>query len=183
MNRFTQFFAALLRRRGLRRDQAAWIERHLTREEQALFYQMAPSDQRHAVAVAMKAAALASQEGLGERERRLLVRAGLLHDIGKAAGEIGLFARAWVVVVKALAPPLAAAWTRRAREELLHGGRDSLARRMRRAFYTSEVHPLRGAAMAALWGVEPEVVELIRRHHQGAGSRLDALLAAADRSS
>lgn len=183
MNRITQFFVALFRRRGLNAAQVAWVDEHLAPAERALFWQMAPSDQRHAVAVSMKAAAMARTMGLDERERLLLLRAGLLHDIGKARGEIGLVARAWVVIVRALAPALASQWSRRAREELLGGGPASFGVRMRRAFYIDEVHPLRGAAMAAWWGVEGDVVELIRRHHQRPGDSLGEALAAADRSS
>ena len=183
MNRFAQFVVALARRGGLSEAQTAWVDKHLSAEERALFWQMSPSDQRHAVAVSMKASALAKEAGLGERERLLLIRAGLLHDIGKVSGEAGLFARAWAVVARALAPGLVARWGRKAREELLEAGRAGLMARMRRAFHTCEVHPARGAAMAALWGVEEEVVDLIRRHHQSGSGPLSDLLAAADRSS
>lgn len=183
MNRFTQFLVAVLRRRRLSRSRVAWVDQHLTQVERALFWQLAPSDQRHAVAVSMKASAMARAEGLGERERLLLVRAGLLHDIGKVAGEMGLLARVWVVAVKALFPALASKWSRRAREELLGSGASTFGERMRRAFYTDDVHPMRGAAMAAWWGVEGDVVELIRRHHESPGDLLGEVLAAADRSS
>lgn len=183
MNRVAQFVVALARRRRLSRAQTAWVDRHLSAGERALFWQMSPSDQRHAVAVSMKASALAQRAGLGERERILLIKAGLLHDAGKVSGEAGLCARAWAVVLRALAPGLVAKWSRQAREELLQAGPASPMARMRRALYTCEVHPARGAAMAALWGVEEEVVELIRWHHQAGSGPLSDVLAAADKSS
>ncbi len=183
MNRLAQFVVALARRRGLGEAQTAWVDRHLNAEERALFWQMAPSDQRHSVAVSMKAAALASEAGLSDRERLLLIRAGLLHDIGKVSGEAGLLARAWAVVARRVAPGLVASWSRKARQEFLEAGPPRLMARMRRAIHTCEVHPERGAAMAALWGVEEEVVDLIRRHQKAGGGPLSDVLAAADRSS
>ncbi|MBO2520472.1 MAG: HDOD domain-containing protein [Clostridia bacterium] len=182
MNRVAQFFravAALLR--GLRGDEIQWVKAHLSPWEEALFWQMSRIDQVHAVRVSMKAAQIAREEGIrDEASVRALVRAGLLHDIGKVNGDIGLFDRVAVVLLKRFAPRLADALAVRGRQELVHGTRRGIGTGLRRALYAHAVHAERGAAMAKLLGVEEAVVELIRCHHrpQGGGRLLEAFVKA-----
>ena len=111
-----------------------------------------------------------------------LIRAGLLHDIGKIGGDVTLWQRVAIVLVQRLSPKLARALAERGKEDLVRGfARSSWGARWRRAFYTQSVHAERGAAMAKMWGVEEEVLQLIRWHHQPQrGGRLLQLLSQAD---
>lgn len=183
MRRVAQFFRTVAAQRGLREDEVRWVQKHLSTQEEALFWQMSPIDQKHAVEVSRRAAALATAEGLtSPRELRVLIRAGLLHDIGKIGGDMTLWQRVAIVLVQRLSPKLARALAERGKEDLARGFlRSSWGARWRRAFYTQSVHAERGAAMAKMWGVEEEVLQLIRWHHQPQrGGRLLQLLSQAD---
>lgn len=183
MSRVGQFVRAVAALRGLNAEELRWVRTHLAPWEEALFWQMSRIDQKHAVRVSMRAAEIARRDpSLDEPSRRVLARAGLLHDIGKVRGDIGLFDRVAIVLVRRLAPRLAERLAAQGRDALLRPGRRGLGRGLCRAFYAHAVHAERGAAMAELFGVEGEVVDVIRLHHRPPeGDRLLAIFAEADR--
>lgn len=183
MKRIAQFFRALAAVKGLRAEEIHWVQQYLAPHEEALFWQMSPLDQKHAVTVSMRAATLARHRGVGDGEDiRVLIRAGLLHDIGKIRGDISLFQRVAIVLARRFAPRFFAALIQEGADDLVRGlSRPSWRARWRRAFYTQAVHAERGAAMAKMWGIEDAVLDLIRAHHQPQGDdRLLEILAEAD---
>lgn len=184
MSRVSQFWRAVFAGKRLGDDEVRWVQKYLSPPEEALFWQMSPIDQKHAVDVSQRIVSIARHRGVWDgAEIRMLIRAALLHDIGKIDGDIGLFDRITIVLVKRLAPSLAKALAQRGKEDLERKGvRRTWRAGVRRAFYTQAVHAERGAAMAKLVGVEDQVLHLIRHHHHPQrGDRLLEVFAEADR--
>jgi HD domain len=83
-----RFFGALLPL-GPRSDDESWALAHLTDGERELWYRMSGPDRRHAVRVARDTMSLLG----GEEDRRDVIAAALLHDVGKVEASLGTFAR------------------------------------------------------------------------------------------
>ncbi len=143
-------------RRGLPAAALAEIEALLAPGERALFARFLPRDQQHSYLV------FRSLRDDGQDDLRLL-RAALLHDIGKARERPSPWDRIWPVLVEKVAPRLAARWG---------AGR---ATGWRRAFAIRQQHAAWGAEMAAAAGSDPLVVALIRRHQDPLPPGADAL--------
>ena len=132
-----------------------------------LFSEMSAVDQKHALNV------LADVRRAGYDDPAL-AQAALLHDAAKGAGNVTLFHRVGVVLVKGFAP---GAWKR------LKAETEPPRRSLLRPFWAHANHPESGAQLAAAAGCLPDAVDLIRRHqdplpYSGELSRQDALLAA-----
>ena len=82
-----------------------------------------------------------------------LLTAALLHDVGKAAAQIGVWHRSIKVLLKRLAPD---------RWQSLSRPTDPNS--LRYPFYVLDVHPLLGSRMAAKVGCSKTTVWLIRNH-------------------
>lgn len=155
MQRLKQFYSALTA--SVTESDLAFIQKNLSKQEQALFFQMDVVDQRHALDVAGYAYQAATARGLGSK-RKVLVKAALLHDIGKVRGELTLLTRLAFVLCPAL-----------------------VAKYRKKAWKSLKEHASRGAHMAETFGVEKEVVDLIREHHnQEASSESLEVLQEAD---
>jgi hypothetical protein len=153
-----QFFRAMAAR--VRADEYAMIEERLPPAQAALFYRMARSDRRHCLDVYY------TLIRAGCREEDLL-RAALLHDAGKAAGDRGggmpmtVFHRVAIVLLQALTVQGAGPrWLAR----LAADGRGWKA-----PFAVHARHARAGAEWAAEAGCSPAVVALIRAHHGDGG--------------
>lgn len=132
-----------LLRRAPQPEELAWMRTLLTPPQQALFLAQQPGDQAHALVVAR------SLQQAGQAEPRLL-RAALLHDVGKAPG-IPLAYRTLLVLLKRVAP----GWLRQL-SATEHGWLAPLARAVH--------HPELGAELVERAGSEAEVVALVRYH-------------------
>ena len=159
-------FLRILRsaRKGLDNEYRSFTERFLDANELFLFDQMAPWDQYHTVNTAMYALKKCTGVGsrpntditvVGETKIHLLtlIKAALLHDIGKVKGYAGLPTRLYVSFIRRAFPNYR-------RRHANHSGN-----RIQHALYVDLVHPVRGAYMALSAGVHPAVADLIRRHH------------------
>ena len=143
--RARQFFRALTA--SLAEEHLGEAKEALTRAQWTLFLRLPPSDRRHALAVYR-----ALQEH-GSEPGDLLV-AALLHDVGKTAAPMPLWARVMVVLLERFAP------------RLLNRLSRGQAQGWRRPFVVYRRHAEVGADMAAQAGCSPLVVTLIRRHHE-----------------
>jgi len=114
-----------------RREVEGWL---LGAGESALYWEQPVSDQRHGLEAARRVAAVDS-------ERRDLVRAGLLHDIGKRHSGLGLVGRSLASAATKLRIPVSGSWER----YLEHG--------------------TLGAEELARLGAEWIVIEFTRHHH------------------
>ncbi len=135
--------------RSLTPREQTWVADHLAPGEARLFWAQAKADQRHAHDVARW---VAGRPDAGHG----LIRAALLHDVGKRHTRLGVIGRSLATIAHLLGLPLAG----RLRRYMEHG-------------------PL-GAADLADLGVEPAVEAFARFHHQAPPARLPDDLTAAD---
>lgn len=118
--------------------------------QMALFRRMHPSEQVHSIQV-MQAVLRTGADLLGERRTDVL-RAALLHDVGKNCYPLRIWERVLIVLATAFAPIFVGRW----------GEGEVMS--WRRAFVVARQHPSWGAQMAAEAGATPLTVALIRRH-------------------
>ncbi len=135
----------------------ALVEKYLDEPGKFLFYQMNRFDQHHCLTVA-RDILVKHQTTLKDFEMNLLMKAALLHDIGKSEGEFDLINRILVALIRRFFP----FW----RNRLALTNPSTWWEQLRYGVYLDLVHPARGAHMAQLLGINPVVVELIQRHHE-----------------
>lgn len=125
----------------------AWrhVAAHLTPAELALFRRFARSDQVHSYRVMQTLLAA------GHDDPHLL-KAALLHDVGKTRVRLYVWDRVLVVLGKALFPGKMAVWGQKRPSG------------WRKAFVVKANHAAWGAALAEQAGSDPAVVALIRYH-------------------
>lgn len=141
----------LLRFRLPRNDQV-FIKNYLNEAGRFLFNQMAVMDQIHSVRVAR----YIIQEAAVRKGLNLdsLVQAALLHDVGKVKGDMSRGHRIVVGIIRRLFPQKRQKWGRRDKTSALCY-----------ALYVDLIHPSRGGYMAESMGINPQVVSLIKSHH------------------
>jgi hypothetical protein len=129
----------------MRPEDRALVECHLSAVERELFNRMASADQRHSVDVLRTLL----RDGIEDQQ---LLKAALLHDVGKSRGRITVFHRTIAVLAKALFgrwhlitawPPESGWWT---------------------PFYVMSNHPRIGASMLAKAGCDERVWRLVELH-------------------
>ncbi len=150
------------------------IDTYLDDSGKFLFYQMSRLDQHHALAVT-RAIITELKDSASSEDYDTLIKAALLHDVGKVRGDFSFLSRILVGLVKRISPTI--------RGKLAFTNPNTYWEKIRYGFYVDLIHPLRGAHMAKIFGIEPAIVEMIRHHHdpplKGQSSEL-ALLQKAD---
>jgi putative nucleotidyltransferase with HDIG domain len=131
-----------------------FVDRYLSVGEQKIFWNMNLPEQRHSLNVAYTALELAA--GCETVNRELLLKAALLHDVGKVRGDISIADKVITVVADTLVPRMAYQWARE--------GRGGKLANLRHALYIYYHHAARGAALLSACS-SPEVVDLVSRHH------------------
>ena len=137
------------------------VRQILTPEQTALFIQMQPSEQAHAIRVLHAVQAFCHQQGLAPDED--LQTAALLHDVGKACYPLRLWERVIIVLGKVILPEKAQQWG-------MANDSSIPPRGWVRPFVVAAQHPGWGAELAAQHGASPCTVALIRWHQADAGS-------------
>ncbi len=127
-----------------------WVAKHLPQEAQTLFYAMHPADQYHVLHVARTAMKLWEKAPVGDRE--LLLRAALLHDVGRVRGDLDIFGKVWAVLLKHYLPAQAQALAQSDKGYLGH------------IMYVYYHHPEIGAQKLEAIGMVQEAA-IIRYHH------------------
>lgn len=130
----------------VRPEELALVRKWLSNEEQRVFSLMSPADQRHSIRVLTALLA----EGVGDVD---LLKAALLHDVGKSRCRISVLHRTLAVLVAPVmarltplnAAPSAGSWWL--------------------PFYVIVNHPRIGAAMLARSGCSDRVWRLTELHH------------------
>lgn len=138
-----QFWQSLKKSPGEREWEK--VEVILTPAELALFKTLPAPDQNHSLRV------LSTLEAAGESDPELL-KAALLHDIGKARHPLSRTERIFAVLVRGALPELAAEW----------GRKDP--RGLQRPLAVIQQHPEWGAELAEKAGCSQAVIWLIRHH-------------------
>ncbi|NLY75348.1 MAG: HDIG domain-containing protein [Firmicutes bacterium] len=142
-------------RPGMNKEGRKLIDDYLDDAGKFLFSQMSKADQHHSIAVAQTILTQAAY--LRGVKIKSLVKAALLHDIGKVEGDFNLLSRLFVGIIRRVKPTL--------RGKLAITNPSNLWEKIKYGCYVDLVHPARGAHMAKIFGIEPAVVEMIRRHH------------------
>jgi len=158
--RVRQFWRAITAR--ISQSDYRFIQQQLSPGEQALFFQMAVIDQRHCLDAAFLAQAMGQALGVGEKQLQAITKAALLHDVGKVAGDEGLWDRVLITLLQSVSPKLV-------RKYAAEGscGMSRLGKRKGFAYacFVHLSHVERGAHMLASFGCETEIVRLVERHH------------------
>ena len=89
IQRVKQFYRAITAR--ITMADRAWVEETLPAAAKPLFYDMHPADQYHALNVAKTAMRLWGEAPAGDRD--LLLRAALLHDVGRVQGDMDIMGK------------------------------------------------------------------------------------------
>lgn len=139
------------------------VAAYLDAREQSLFYAMDINSQKHAVKVALTCLNLAARHP--SVNRKLLVRAALLHDIGKQQGDLTTLYRIIFVITDKLFPWLGMTLAKQGNALIRQQLPDLPWQKLRHAFFVLYSHPVLGSRKAEAVGVEPEILELIARHH------------------
>lgn len=172
LHRIWQLVSALTAE--IKADEIAFVNLYLNPLEQNLFYRMSVVDQRHA----LDATYIARELAAGQRgeEDPLLIRAALLHDIGKRDGELTILDRTLIVIFQHFWPRRMTIWALE--------GRGGFVRNRRHAFFVAVNHGERGAAALAEIGCDQRIVDLVRDHHRpGMNDWRMSILQEADRRS
>ncbi|MDU2064028.1 MAG: HD domain-containing protein [Sporomusaceae bacterium] len=135
-----------------------FVQEYLQVKERALFYQMNLPDQYHALQVAYSARRLAvSHTKSRSIQLNLLIRAALLHDVGRLKGDVTTFDKIWTVLFDCF-------WEKRGRK---WASQTALPRdHWRRALYLHYCHGEVGADRLQRLGCDELLVALVRVHHQ-----------------
>lgn len=141
--RLRQFWQAAEAELGLWRPPEIGLE--LNEAERALFSAMSRTDQRHALAVWQYL------QDHGPTDP-ILLKAALLHDVGKANTSITLWHRGAAVLLKGLGPKVR-------QKAVGHPNKWS------HALYENARHPERGAQLLRAAGMAESVVKLVYHHH------------------
>lgn len=123
---------------------------------QELFYRMHPADQVHALNVARTAEQLATGCRVAV-DMDLLLRAALLHDVGREKGDLDIWGKVFCVLMYHYLPSLARHWQCAAVRYPWQ--------RIGHALYVYEHHPVLGAGRLRRIGMDAEA-DIIERHHE-----------------
>lgn len=141
-----------------------FVAQYLSLKEQQSFYAMDVNSQKHCVLVARTCLQLLSPQADStlafspdKVNSKQLLRAALLHDIGKIKGDLNTWERVMVVVIKQFCPKLAI----RLSSDSHNGETTGLSH----AIYVHHHHSRLGQEKAITLGVEDEVCSLIANHH------------------
>ena len=165
--RTKQFFWALFAKKSLMEDERYVVslrdvDNRLTPAERRLFATMDSADQRHCLDVFC----LLREWGHDDED---LLRAALLHDVGKGLARVRLWHRVAIVLANAV---------HRRIVDRLQSDRPAS---WRYPFCVHRQHAELGARLAEGAGCRPRVVDLIRRHDTSSGDELAEALHRADR--
>jgi|GEM_PF-83010 len=151
--RIRQFIRAVFSR--MEPEDHETVKNYLDPGEKRLFYGMDPAVQKHCVNAAGTVQLLSAR--IPEIDCQKLIKAALLHDIGKTRGNLNLLSRAGYVLVNTISPGLAARFAQKGPVTGLPGWRNT--------FYIHLYHDEIGAAMAEDAGLDEDLVFLLRNHH------------------
>jgi len=158
--RITQFFSAL--KAKISYEDLTFIDKYLNSTEKSLFFEMDLPTQKHCLNVTKTSLLLIrklhNNSGYANIDTNLLIKTGLLHDIGKPAGGLRTWHRVVIVVANSLLPAsLLNDFSRDYNKTSKLG--------LKYAFFLQKNHPALGGALAKRFNLNPELIYLIKEHH------------------
>lgn len=136
-----------------------FIEKHLDQREQALFRAMNLPDQRHSLNVAYTSIFLAKE--IADVDERKLIKASLLHDVGKIYGDVSTFDKIVTVIAYKFAPIWSEKWAKL--------GKGNKLDNLRHAFYIYLNHAERSKEKLIAIGLN-ELADIVSKHHKAPAS-------------
>jgi len=97
--RIKQFFNALWAK--VTTDDKKFVSNYLSDDESNLFYSLPVYEQAHCIRVAKD---VLQNSRMSSEKQRVIVRAALLHDIGKLAGGLGIITKSLMVLLDRFMP-------------------------------------------------------------------------------
>lgn len=158
VKRVKQFLHAITAK--LDRADEAFLSNYLTTTEQELFRQMTLPDRRHSLNVAYQVQQLIKPTM--DSKRRLLTRAALLHDVGRAENSLSTAMKVMAVLFSAIFP----SFSRHLAESKEIKCKKSGLANFRQVLFVYYHHGEIGACRLKALGVEREIIELVARHHR-----------------
>lgn len=156
--RVKQFICAITAKLYLTDEQ--YLAEYLTAAEQQLFRQMELPDQRHSLNVAYTAQQLA-KHSTGLR-LRLLIRAALLHDVGRTKNDLSTANKIFDVLFSTIFPRFARQW---GGSSMVRCGNYAVER-VHHVLFIYYHHGQIGARRLQELGIETDIIEMVARHHQ-----------------
>ncbi|MCD5406066.1 MAG: HD domain-containing protein [Desulfotomaculum sp.] len=151
--RIKQFFSAI--NSTINSKDQHFILLYLNLKEQKLFFDMDVPTQKHCLNVAYTCWELLQNHPKINKE--VLLKAALLHDCGKKAGEVTTLHRVAIVLSQAFMPNFA--------KKMIQQGQTKSAGTLSNAFYIQSIHSNRGAKIAKKAQVPASIITLIEQHH------------------
>lgn len=157
MKRSRQFFRALFCKFDSK--DRAFIDQYLDLAEKSLFNNMDVPVQKHCVNVARTVQDICSGQDVNTGR---IIKAALIHDIGKTRGSFKLTHRVLYVICCRLSPGLAKNIGRLKNGQQLKSG---WFNRMQYAFYVHLNHERLGAELARKANLSQDIIFFIQNHH------------------
>lgn len=159
--RIIQFWRAINAK--IKFEDKVFIEKYLNEQEQNLFFAMRIYDQRHVVNVAYTANEIINKECILDINKNLLIRACLLHDVGRTAQDICLFDKIINVLLAKFLPQKSKQWSENA-QKLQGISPRSFWQKRKFAVFIYYNHAQLGAEKLEKIGLV-EIANIIRYHH------------------
>lgn len=150
--RMQQFFAALFQR--LNNKDQQFISNYLNIAEASLFNQLPAYEKKHAVNVARKMLALMGDAS--DSQKRVAVKIGLLHDIGKSQVKISLVNKSLMVMLRFFLPTFYKMMSQK--------GEAHQTNSYCRKVYIYDQHAKLGAQMLSRAGEDQVIVDVVSSH-------------------
>ncbi|MGF7185095.1 putative nucleotidyltransferase with HDIG domain [Desulfitispora alkaliphila] len=131
------------------------VDKILTVEEKSYFYSLSLADQYHSIKVAKEAISIANVRNLN-LDQNVIIRAGLLHDIGKSGFKITLIDRSLPVIITKISPILS--------KKIASWGNGELI--ILRGFYLYWNHYQLGVQIAEKLNLESNLRQVIKYHQE-----------------
>ena len=159
--RIIQFWRAINAK--IKFEDKVFIQKHLNEQEQDLFFAMRIYDQRHVLNVAYTAQKIIKTEHILDIDKTLLIKACLLHDIGRKAQDVCLFDKVINVLLAKFLPQKSKQWSEKA-QILQSVFPRSFWQRRRFAMFVYYNHAQLGAKKLETIGLV-EIANIIKYHH------------------
>lgn len=154
MSRIKQFIKAVCAEIDV--NDNIFVDKYLNANEKKLFYAMSIADQRHTLDTAYTVIKLIPKNA--QLDESLIVKAALLHDIGKQKGDISVVEKAIAVIFNKLIPE-------HARKIAASTRAKTNADRIAWVLYIYYYHPEIGAGFLRTINAEEKLIKLVLHHH------------------
>ncbi|WP_186429451.1 HD domain-containing protein [Clostridium sp. BSD9I1] len=145
-HRIKQFYLSITDK--INEEDKAYINKYLNKEELSLFYKLSSSEQKHSVRVAYDVEYICNKKLLDINEIQVLIRAALLHDIGKIYPKLNSIDKSLLVILN----------------KITNGNLKKFNKLKKIDVYYN--HPEKGYNLLMNKGYDSKFLYLIKNHHK-----------------